>query len=125
MTYDTKAFARRLQEAIDARWPDRRPNDRGQARLAKLTGLPQGQISRMLAGSREPQLGTIALVADKLSVSIDWLVFGAGQMSRSANETAAIAALAAEVRDLRIVVENKRKSDTPDPPSAVRTGSRK
>ena len=123
MTYDTKAFVRRLQEAIDDRWPasSRPANDRGQARLAELTGLPQGQISHMLSGKREPRVSTIATVADKLVVSLDWLVFGTGQMKRSRVD---LDALAADVRDLRASMVQK-KSETPPPLTEVRVCKRK
>ena len=122
MNYDAKAFARRLQEAIDTTWPNRKTNDKGQASLSKITGLPQGQISHMLAGRREPVLSTIALIAERLNISLDWLVFGSGTMRRPSTD---VDALAIEVRELRAAVEARRStSDTPAPVTSIRTAPR-
>lgn len=48
--------------------------------FAARTGLPQGTVSKYLAagGSAGPRLDIVAKMAEGLSVTLDWLVFGRG-----------------------------------------------
>lgn len=62
-------LAERLKRAMMKR------DNISQYALAKLSGVPQPTINRILKGlSKEPKRSTLDLLADKLGVSRDWLI---------------------------------------------------
>lgn len=69
--FDYDGFARRAREAM---FPEKL------TAFANRTGLPQATVSKILSagGSMGPRLDIVAKIAEGLSVSVDWLVFGRG-----------------------------------------------
>lgn len=53
-----------------------------QARLASLSGVDQGTISRIEKGEGDQRISTIAYLAAAMRLSLDWLVTGEGPAFR-------------------------------------------
>ena len=75
--YDPPAVAQRLREVVElmkvqAEWT--------QTDFAKKVGIGASRISHYLSGTYYPTLETIARVAGRLGISLEWLVFGVGPM---------------------------------------------
>jgi len=65
------AFASRLREVMEKQGLN-------QVRLAELVGVAQSRISEWKAGKSLPQRRVGEALADKLGVTVDWLVDGVG-----------------------------------------------
>lgn len=59
-------FSSRLTMAMDG-------NSITAAQLSRKTGLSEASISRYIAGSMEPKLTALLILADALNVTADWL----------------------------------------------------
>lgn len=59
-------FSNRLTMAMDG-------NSITAAQLSRKTGLSEASISRYVAGSMEPKLTALLILADALNVTADWL----------------------------------------------------
>ena len=87
----------RLDEAMNAR------NITNQSKLARMSGVPQSTINRILkgAGKYGPETETLRLLAKTLVVHLRWLQEGTGPRDLSENPTAENSSIAEEVAEGR------------------------
>lgn len=113
-------FAERLRRAMKARGLERRP-----AALARYLGLSPTSVGPWYNGVRLPDGASLLRLADKLNVSLDWLLRGVGPMepvdadAYEAGARAAIAPLERALDEARALIEDVAESrfvPVPRPP---------
>jgi transcriptional regulator with XRE-family HTH domain len=111
--YDRMAVLERIRLLVDlmrvqANW--------NQVDFARKSGLTTPKLSHYLSGRYRPDLDSLASIAEKLGVSVEWLVFGSGPIwsrdieNRGIGQNEAVLAFSSVLND---IADSLRRSVIP------------
>lgn len=72
---DMTPLYRRILEGFQRRWPNEKPT---QLAMKQKLGVGQSDLSRYKSGDRTPTLRQAIQLAEKMDVSVEWLLTGRG-----------------------------------------------